>query len=326
MPMGSKCKIEDLQRLTNGNCAWIMRADEMGVDMTEDTLGRQLDEALSLIKKADVQTTDFIDNIPAADYESIMEKVDLVTDLLESAQHILLEAEVDGLPELEEPDEDQETEPEEPEVDEETREKLVIMERKQELEHRSRLIEARILRGAADKVGPPLTKPGKPTEHQDELLNAAATALEAGLGSMPDPETLLVLADLRILQLEIKKAREVCDIALKVAPGSEYAERAEALIERMNTDPILKDRGRCFIATAACGSLESPEVRILREFRDEVLEKSTLGTALVRFYYSFSPPIARALDRSAVCRRLVRDYFIRPVAQRVIKWKGERPW
>lgn len=42
----------------------------------------------------------------------------------------------------------------------------------------------------------------------------------------------------------------------------------------------------CFIATAVYGNENAPEVQTLRDFRDNVLQKSPAGNAVVNFYYS----------------------------------------
>lgn len=42
----------------------------------------------------------------------------------------------------------------------------------------------------------------------------------------------------------------------------------------------------CFIATAVYGGPNAPQVQTLKEFRDDVLMQSSLGRALVSFYYS----------------------------------------
>ena len=63
---------------------------------------------------------------------------------------------------------------------------------------------------------------------------------------------------------------------------------------------------RCFIATAVYGDGDAEEVRVLREFRDEVLLHFRLGRAFVAFYYRYSPPIAASLGRHQGWRRCVR--------------------
>lgn len=74
---------------------------------------------------------------------------------------------------------------------------------------------------------------------------------------------------------------------------------------------LMYKRNHCFIATSAFEDLgQSPEVIYLRAFRGKVLMTNSVGRGLTKFYYRFSPSIARWLDRSPVfkptIRRLIR--------------------
>lgn len=62
----------------------------------------------------------------------------------------------------------------------------------------------------------------------------------------------------------------------------------------------------CFIATAAYGSYLDPHVKTLRDFRDDVLLQSRLGTAFVKFYYKHSPPIADYIAQHGTLRLIFR--------------------
>lgn len=64
--------------------------------------------------------------------------------------------------------------------------------------------------------------------------------------------------------------------------------------------------GGCFIATAAYGSYLDPHVMVLRHFRDNVLLQSGPGTAFVKFYYKYSPPIADFIAQHDTLRMLMR--------------------
>ncbi len=72
-----------------------------------------------------------------------------------------------------------------------------------------------------------------------------------------------------------------------------------------------QDEG-CFIATAAYGSPDVDVVLRLREFRDERLLTSGLGTVFVRIYYRFSPPVARFIrdkeSTKAAIRKLLKTF------------------
>ena len=66
------------------------------------------------------------------------------------------------------------------------------------------------------------------------------------------------------------------------------------------------DNGHCYIATMAYGSYDAPEVRILRRFRDRVLQTSAPGRAFIRFYYRVSPSWVNALRDKPSMNALIR--------------------
>jgi ribosomal protein L7/L12 len=69
----------------------------------------------------------------------------------------------------------------------------------------------------------------------------------------------------------------------------------------------------CFIATACYGDYNAPEVKLLRHYRDEVLQQSVPGRAFIKVYYTFSPPLATMLSRSEKGKEIVRKYFLVPL-------------
>lgn len=79
------------------------------------------------------------------------------------------------------------------------------------------------------------------------------------------------------------------------------------------SDSLFIDDFRCFIATAAYGSLMAPEVRTLRAFRDRFLLAVPFGDAVVEFYYRISPPLAAFIGHRPE-RKFVARCLIAPVA------------
>ena len=77
-------------------------------------------------------------------------------------------------------------------------------------------------------------------------------------------------------------------------------------------DDLLGSFG-CFIATAAYGTPTAEQIDVLREFRDVVLLKSTVGSQFVALYYRLSPPVAEFIAGNEVLRTLVRELLIDPI-------------
>ncbi|WAS96965.1 CFI-box-CTERM domain-containing protein [Nannocystis punicea] len=69
----------------------------------------------------------------------------------------------------------------------------------------------------------------------------------------------------------------------------------------------------CFVATAAWGAPWAAQVAALRSFRDLYLKTTATGVDLVRFYYAYSPPLARVIQHEPLLRGLAR-VVLQPVA------------
>jgi hypothetical protein len=68
--------------------------------------------------------------------------------------------------------------------------------------------------------------------------------------------------------------------------------------------------GKCFIATAAFGSLFNSEVIILRDFRDRYMMNSELGRQLVSHYNKYSPSLAALISQHDGIKSIVRTSLV----------------
>jgi hypothetical protein len=66
----------------------------------------------------------------------------------------------------------------------------------------------------------------------------------------------------------------------------------------------------CFIATAAYGSYLNPHVKILRDFRDELLTPNFLGRKSIQIYYQSSPRIANYIGKYGPLQFLTRQALL----------------
>ena len=73
--------------------------------------------------------------------------------------------------------------------------------------------------------------------------------------------------------------------------------------------------GGCYIATMVYGDYDHPQVMVLRDFRDTVLQHHVLGRAFIKFYYRYSPTwVEKLKDKKGVNR------VIKKILDKFIKW------
>jgi hypothetical protein len=66
------------------------------------------------------------------------------------------------------------------------------------------------------------------------------------------------------------------------------------------------DSSGCYIATMAYGDYDHPQVMILRQFRDEVLDKSAFGKWFIKTYYHYSPRLVERLKNKRTLNSIIR--------------------
>jgi len=112
----------------------------------------------------------------------------------------------------------------------------------------------------------------------------------------------------------------MCTSYLRISlQGTDWNEGAEVRFDEIGFYYQGFGTGFCFIATAAYGTETAAELNILRDFRDQVLLKSTLGSRFVDAYYRVSPPIADFIAKNDFLRAVVRVLFIDPVVN-LLQW------
>jgi polyhydroxybutyrate depolymerase len=100
---------------------------------------------------------------------------------------------------------------------------------------------------------------------------------------------------------------------ITITPDKDYEITANFQLKEEEEQEQEPPAGFCFIATAAYGTPTAKQLGVQREFRDEVLLKSTVGSRLVDFYYRTSPPIANFISQHGIVRTLVRELLIDPI-------------
>jgi len=90
-------------------------------------------------------------------------------------------------------------------------------------------------------------------------------------------------------------------------------EELEKLLIRSEAK-MKQSKSGCYIATMAYGYYDHPQVMLLRQFRDDVLNTSVLGKWFIKIYYHYSPKLVEKLqDNKQV------NIFIRSILNQFIK-------
>ena len=76
-----------------------------------------------------------------------------------------------------------------------------------------------------------------------------------------------------------------------------------------STSTNAKRNEGCYIATMAYGDYDHPQVMILRNYRDQVLSKSTAGRLFIRLYYYFSPKLVSILKGHRTINNYIRWFL-----------------
>lgn len=61
----------------------------------------------------------------------------------------------------------------------------------------------------------------------------------------------------------------------------------------ISTQPPIKKKNGCYVATCVYGSYDCPEVWVLRRYRDNTLSQSYFGRAFIKAYYAISPMLVK---------------------------------
>jgi len=105
---------------------------------------------------------------------------------------------------------------------------------------------------------------------------------------------------------------------MTITPNRDYEITANFQVKSEEPEPEPEPEptpsgGMCFIATAAYGTSTAKQLDVLRDFRDDALLKSTVGSRLVDLYYQVSSPIADFISEHSFVGTLVRELLIDPV-------------
>ena len=152
-----------------------------------------------------------------------------------------------------------------------------------------------------------------------EAKAAVETLAEGGELAPPLPPKPLTPAQEQELVALLQRQEKMAAIK----KYREFIPGTELMIARLQVEALAAKHGirlssKCFIATAVFGP-DSPEVMVLRDWRDARLAGSTSGRLLIRLYGLAGPPLAELTRSLPFLRRGFRagfsrwvDYLVRP--------------
>ncbi|HKM76084.1 MAG TPA: CFI-box-CTERM domain-containing protein [Candidatus Bathyarchaeia archaeon] len=145
-------------------------------------------------------------------------------------------------------------------------------------------------------------------------VSLAVTSFPHGVSvSSITPNSLTIMPDQTVssqLTINIASNATVGTNIITLQGTSGNVTHMASLILAITNTTVLSSP-KCLIATATYGSELSPEVRLLRDFRDYSLMKSKIGSSFLivfnAWYYSFSPYVAQYIANHPVARTLMKE-------------------
>lgn len=158
---------------------------------------------------------------------------------------------------------------------------------------------------------------------EDEALDVDVEVTNTG-GSQADTTIELTAPTQDTIDVEVA-AGDTETVSFSI-PGGEVSGEFDITVESPDdTDQVTVTAvDPCFIATAAYDTPTADEIDVLRDFRDDVLQRNALGRLCIRTYYWGSPPIARWIRRTRTRRELVKRSLVAPLV--TIVEAGSRLW
>lgn len=111
---------------------------------------------------------------------------------------------------------------------------------------------------------------------------------------------------------QLKENEEIMESYVQQLPT--FCERVDWARENAESFVDTSAGRGCFIATAVLGDNGVNGVKVLREFRDTLLNQSCIGRFFIAKYERFSPSFAEGLKRSRLAKTLVRTLIVTPLS------------
>jgi hypothetical protein len=94
-----------------------------------------------------------------------------------------------------------------------------------------------------------------------------------------------------------------------IADNKICKEHIDRVKEEVDWGKLSGKKEGCFIATVVYGGYDCSEVLYLRRVRDEILYRSIGGRLFIKFYYSWSPFVARLISGNDPILRFIKGYI-----------------
>jgi hypothetical protein len=125
------------------------------------------------------------------------------------------------------------------------------------------------------------------------------------LTAMPTPATMQRMKGISTIQMMDGEGYGSRDIELDTADFLKYARSFYKTVFDPNA-PWEYVKDGCFVATCVYGNIQNPNVKLLRQFRDQVLQKHCLGELFIDWYYRHGPKMASWCEENTWIKKPIR--------------------